>query len=196
MKFFQWFGILIIFSYSGCDSLFSTREPEQPISRQSNWIPPISPQQVVLNMQNAVYERNVDNYIRCLIDSAYSIYRFSFFPDLQIAADHAAVFLDWDRRREQSVMKQAFSLVPAVKVSNLIFTDETWEITSSDQAIFGAQYTLELQHSQTSLDTIFKGYATWNLAQDNRGEWAIHTWIDNQVTNARSWSFLKAILGG
>ena len=70
--------IWILIFYVACKSLFSTREPESPVDPRSNWIPPLSADQVFLNFQNAIYDRHVENInLRLILRSAQIILRFS-----------------------------------------------------------------------------------------------------------------------
>ena len=186
---------ILIIAASGCD-LFSTRTPEEPKSRQSSWIPPLSPNQAVLNMQNAVYERNVENYIQCLADTAFFRRSFIFIPDPQAASIHPELFSSWSREKERMVMLQLFALVPANAASFLVLEEEAWSIIGAEEAVYTARYRLEVHHNQPNLDTVYRGHLNWEMAPDSRGHWVIVKWTDNGVDTARSWSLLKGQLGG
>lgn len=191
-KYLVWFFLLFL----ACDSLFSTREPESPKNPQSSWKPPLSPEQVLPNLQSAIFERNLENYVRCLVDPSFSDRIFYFNPDPEVNANYAEVFNSWNRDKERTVMQQAFSIVPTDSVSYVQFTDETWEIVVPDSAVLVSQYRLELHHTQSTLPSVYKGHVTLSLASDRRGEWSIYRWIDNGVSGFSSWSLLKASLGG
>ncbi len=178
-----------------CD-LFSTRMPEEPKTRQSRWIPPLSPNQTVLNVQNAVYEKNTDNFMQCLADTSFYHKNFDFIPDPQIASLHQELFNSWNRDKERMVMLQLFALVQPDASSFLVLEEDTWNIIGAEEAVFSARYRLEVHHDQSNLDRVFRGYLIWEMAPDNRGHWVIIKWTDNSVEAARSWSFLKAQLGG
>ena len=186
-------GIVLAVS---CDSLFSTRDPEPPVNSQSGWKQPLSPEQVLLNMQSAVAERHVENFVRCLVNASFSEETFRFEPDPDVSADHAGVFDGWTVAKEQTVIQQAFSLVPMDSSSLLAFGEEIWQSISADEAVYDALYTLELPHTRSSLSTSFEGRLTFTLSPDQRGEWSIHHWIDNAVGDSPCWSLLKAVLGG
>jgi hypothetical protein len=189
--------ILICVCVLACDSLFTTREPEDPKGTQSNWIPPLNPDQVLLNLQNAMFERNVENYIRCLVNPLYSNRVFRFDPDPEIAANYPDVFATWDRSQEETVIQQAFSIVPADSASFLQFTEDVQEIIAADSAVYIREYRLELHHGQSGLDVVYEGYVEFRLIPDDRGEWTIVHWIDNRTGETEPpWSLLKASLGG
>lgn len=179
-----------------CQNPFSTRKPEQPVVSRSNWIPPVSPDKVLVNLQSSVAERNTENYIRCLADPSYSSRAFRFNPNPETASNHPGVFLKWGVDKEQTVVQQAFSLVPPDSACFLTWTKIIREITSSDTAILVRQYRLEIHHKPSDISTVFEGHAEFRLASDQRGEWIIYLWTDNSVSGSVSWSDLKATLGG
>ena len=192
-----WIYLFVIsLSILGCKSIFSTRKPEPPITSQSSWIPPLNPGQVLVNLKNAISERNVENYIRCIVNPSFSKKTFHFSPDPKVAADYPELFKNWNRDKEEAVIKQAFSLVPTDSISFLDFTEGIKEIVTSDSAVFVRRYRLELHHTQSNLPRVYEGQAEFWLAPDQRGEWSIYQWIDNGLVKSSSWSFLKAALGG
>ena len=187
-------GILLLFF--ACDSLFSTRDPELPVNPQSNWIQPLSADQVLINLQNAISDRNVENYTRCIVNPLYSSRVYRFDADSEVAANHPDVFQSWDRDKEKIVMQQAVSMVPSDSAFYLAFIEEIQEIVVSDSAIIVRKYRLGLHHTESSLPNVYEGHVEFWLAPDKQGEWSIYRWIDNSVTDCPSWSLLKASLGG
>ena len=186
----------LLFSNLACDSLFSLRDPESPKDTQSSWIPPLSSDIVLINLQNAILERNIENFIRCFSDPAYSDSIFNFDPDQEIAATYPEVFINWTLEDERVVLQQVFSYIPEDSSSYLLLTNEVWQTVVPDQAILAANYNLELNHTQSTLDQSYIGYLEFHMLTDRRGEWSIYRWIDSAVAELTSWSELKAILGG
>ncbi len=184
------------FVFTVCESPFATRQPEPPINPQSGWRQPLSPEQTVQNLQNAVFERNVENVIRCIVDPEYSDQSYHFEADPEVLSVHSPVFIDWSREKEQAVVQQVFSYVPKDSASFLLMTDQIWEMVVPDNAILAARYQLELHHTQSNLSTRYEGYMTLWLSPDRRGEWAITRWRDQGISGFSSWSLLKATLGG
>ena len=181
---------------TACKSLFSTREPESPEDPRSEWIPPLSADQVFINLQSSISDRNVENYIRCLVDASFSDRTYHFEPDPEVAANYAEIFRSWDLSKEEAVIQQAFSRLPPDSAGFLLFTEDVRETMASDSAVIVKKYLLELHHVQTGLSTVFEGYMEAWLAPDQRGEWSVYHWIDNGLTGQPSWSLLKASLGG
>lgn len=173
------------------------RDPEEPKDPSSNWIPAYNPEQVILNFQNAIAERNIENYMHCFIDSANSSRVFCFNPDQNVGADHPELFESWSLQKEENIMQQAFSLVPSDSISRLQFTEKIREVITSDSVITVQKYKLEFRHTETSLPRIYQGQVEFWLASDFGGEWAIYHWIDFDVDpDFPSWSYFKVSLGG
>jgi hypothetical protein len=181
---------------SACRNPFDTRKPEPPVVSRSTWIPPLSPDKVLVNLQNAIAERNTENFVRCLADPSYSARAFRFDPDPETAANHPGVFLKWGTEREQAVVTQVFSLVPADSACYLTWTKLLREITTSDTAVMVRQYRLDIHHRPSAMPSVFEGHAEFRLACDQRGEWMVYLWTDNSLAGSTSWSELKAMLGG
>lgn len=190
----RWIGLILFFI--GCGNPFSIRDAEPPKNPSSNWIPPYSAEEVLLNFISAVKERNINNYMRCLIDTANSNAVFNFIPDPIVAAEYPSVFTTWDTEKENTIMNLAFSQVPSDSISTLEFTEDIEEIITPDSVVFIKKYHLTLHHTESSYPTIYEGQAEFWLAEDQQGWWAIYHWIDNSISEYRPWSYLKAVLSG
>ena len=188
--------LLFVILFSGCDNLFSTREAEPPKTQRSTWNPPFSPDIVLDNLKNAILERNVENFVKCLIDTAYSNRTYVFTPNDQVLSSHLDLFLVWNRYSEQLAIQQMFSIVPEDSLAYLQYPSEIRNVVTADSAIFDREYHLEIHHIQPELPTVYEGRMELWIAPDEKGEWAIYRWIDYSATDYASWSFLKASLGG
>jgi len=186
---FLLFGIMIIFC--ACRSPFSTREPETPVENQSSWMPPLSPELVLTNLQNAILERNSENFIRCL-SSAERTYTFT--PDPDVMANYGEIFNNWNITNEQTVIQQVFSLVPSDSSAFLIFPVDVREVPGADSTIFLKKYLLEIHSLQDDLPKIYEGQVEYWLYPNTQGEWSIYKWIDFTLGGSQSWSYLKALL--
>jgi len=179
-----------------CEWPFATRDPEPPVSSQSAWVIPVSPEMVLSNLQKAIKEKSVEYYIRCLTDSSYSSKVFKFSPDPEVSAQYSGIFTNWTTQKEESVVRQVFSLVPDDSTCSLDMTLAS-ETVASDSALLVVDYTLKIGHTGTVLTTgVFKGRSEFWLAPDVRGEWSIYNWIDHRTSDSEPWSLLKAKLGG
>lgn len=174
-----------------CRSLFSTRDPETPVESQSSWIPPLSPELVLMNMQNAILERNSENFIRCLSSSERL---YVFIPDPDVMANYGEIFNNWNLISEQTAIQQVFSLLPADSTAYLLFPEDIREVQGADSTVFVKKYLLEIHPLQTELPTIYEGQVEYWLYPNAQGEWSIYNWTDFAVEGAQSWSYLKALL--
>ncbi len=71
--------VILLFLH-GC-GLFDSREVEPPTESRSTFIQPTSPDLVLTNLIFSISEKNLDNYMRCFVDSNFSNKRFRYFPD-------------------------------------------------------------------------------------------------------------------
>jgi hypothetical protein len=188
--------IVLILFFMGCGNPFSIRDAEEPANSSSNWTPPHSADEVLINLIAAIEERNIENYMRCLIDSSNSSADFRFDPDPILAVEYASVFSDWNDQKEKAIMNLAFSRVPTDSLSKLVFIEDIKEISAPDSVVFIKKYCLELHHTDVSLPVEYKGQVEFWLSEDQQGWWAIYRWIDNSVSGCRPWSYLKAVLSG
>jgi len=188
---------ILILGCMGCKNPFSTRKPEPPETAQSQWVPAHSPDQVLLNMQNAIAERNVENYIRCLADSGSTGRVFRFDPDLEVANQFPGMFTRWNLEKEEKVFRQLCALVPKDSVFSLSWEEIQQELTTPDTAVFVRRYRMEIHTPQDrfSLPKVYQGIGEFRLIENTQGEWVIYRWIDNGVSGSKSWSYLKASFG-
>jgi hypothetical protein len=199
----RWLGGLVLSLFVGlailtlsCANPFATREPEVPSRQASSWIPPQSPEIVLINLRNALVQKNVENYLRSLVDSTRSSRRFRFEPDQSAVVANPGVFSNWDVQRERFYLQQLFSVLPEDSVRALDFTPVTSNV-SADTAEFTRSYELRLHHTQQGqgIPAVLRGQATFWLSSDASGNWAIHRWADFSNGRDPSWSVLKAAFG-
>ena len=100
------FTLLVFFH---CENPFATRTAEPPRKSQSNWIQPTSPAYVIINLKNAMQEKNKSNYLRCLADTSVSIKDFLFFPEPAVANANPGVFDRWSKDAESNYINQLYS---------------------------------------------------------------------------------------
>ncbi len=177
-----------------CKSPFATREAEPPSTSQSSWRFPTDPVIVLENMKSAFREKNVGNYMKCLVDSN-SIFRF--LPDEYEAANSAGIFEQWNLSWEQGYINKLFTYIPDDSTGTLSFSiDKTDD--SPDSVLISADYTLDLHHIlMTGYPRQGKGKAEFCFKTQN-GYWVITRWedhetiVDSTSTRLPSWSTIKA----
>jgi len=177
-----------------CRNPFATREAEPPTEGRTSWQFPTDPLLVLQNMKVAIKEKNVENYMKCLIDS---VNLFHFIPDQYEASNNAGIFEQWSLAHEQSYINKAFTSIPddsmrALKFSNIQRSE------FPDSALIRADYTIELHHVLAgSYPTLGKGQADFWFVRRN-GYWVITRWldfetrVDTSALRIPSWSSIKA----
>ena len=121
----------------GC-GIFETRPVEPPTEIRSTFIQPTSPDIVLTNLNYAVVEKNLDNYMRCFVDTNFSLRRFRFFPDA-FSQSSFPVFNNWSLNNERVYYSNLISFTPPSSSSNL-FPDNIIISTSIDSAIVDMNY--------------------------------------------------------
>ncbi|UCE04522.1 MAG: hypothetical protein JSW07_12915 [bacterium] len=186
--------ILILIVFNACKNPFATREAEPPSEARTSWQFPTDPIIVLQNMKVAIEEKNVENYMKCLVDS---INLFQFTPDQYEASNNAGIFEQWTLAHEQSYINKAFTSIPDDSTRTLKFSN-IQRNEFPDSALIRADYTLELHH------ILGQSYPIAGIGQldfwfiRRSGYWMITQWLDFETrvdtTAARfpSWSTIKA----
>jgi len=183
--------IVILFFLVSCQNPFATRDPEDPSGEQTLWIQPIAPEIVITNLQSAIKERNIENYIRCfgLIDEVRK--NFSFFPEISVANNFQGIFVNWGISEERIYMNNIFGLTHADSISSLRFTDIT-EIQFGDSVSTTKEYDLFIAHTNPSAPVIVNGRMVLNIRKGPDALWYISSWSDFKTSSSSVWTLLKA----
>lgn len=177
-------------SYIGC-GLFSSRTVEPPSEPRSTYIQPTSPDIVLTNLNFSIAEKNLDNYLRCLIDPNFSERVFRFFPDA-VSQSAYPVFLTWNLTNERNYYSNLISFTDETASSNLFLSNTTIN-TGIDSAIIDSDYILVYEHNKQNVAKIVKGKLRFIMGIDARSLWSIHSWYDFiNDNNDTTWSVLKA----
>lgn len=169
---------------SGC-SLFSTREPEDPVTDSGSFVQPDTPEQVVENVRSAVAELNTLNYRRSLADE------FVFRPTAAAVA-RESIFDAWGRAQEEQYFSTMAAAAELGSGHSLSLNDESFTVLSEDQFVLDATYVLGVNHQRTEVPTEVQGRLQWVIVQGSDGLWAITEWTDQEFGSFPSWSDLKA----
>ncbi|MCS7053684.1 MAG: hypothetical protein NZM09_08110 [Ignavibacterium sp.] len=180
---------LIIFSLVSCD-LFNTREPQAPDQGRSNFIPPTEPQIVIQNLKNSFIDKNVQNYLACLVDTIFVNKKFKFLPSSEAASSFAFLVLDWNIADERKYFNSVVSKVPKDFPISLNLNDENYSSLTADTLVYTASYFINVPHSSSEPKN-YAGNVQFNLVRDSRSNWSIYYWKDTRSSNLPSWSELK-----
>jgi hypothetical protein len=174
-------------------SLYSCqlREAESPVTSRTTFVPPTSPDLVMVNLQFSVIEKDVNNYMACFVDTSYSTKRYTYVPDV-VSGIQYPIFRFWNITSEKTYFSSLLSLTNSSSVSSLEFTNQTLN-SFADTAFFDADYNLQVEHQKTNVAKTLKGKIRLILGSDSRNLWSIHRWIDFKSNNTdTTWSVLRA----
>ena len=179
-----------------CKTPFSTRDPESPNSNQSSWIQPTSPSYVMTNLRNAIAEKNITNYMRCLADTSLSSKQFRFVAEATGANANPGLFLRWGIEEERNYLNQLILFLPKDSTSQVSLSSLK-EDTFPDSAILIQDYRLITKYKCEAGECpkVMSGQAEFRLIRNTEDFWYIHRWSDYATGDEPSWSALKAKFG-
>ena len=193
---YRTFYVLAIVVLLGCKTPFSTRKPEKPKSEQSSWIQPTSPSFVMANLRNAIAEKNVTNYLRCLADTGHTLKLFRFFPEPSVANAYPGLFDKWGKEQEQNYFSQLLFYMPEDSSSELAL-NLLQENIFQDSVVMLNEYELKCRYQCSDSHCLHKtaGQAEFRLLRTSEDFWYIYRWNDYATGADPAWSELKAYFG-
>lgn len=174
-------GALVV---AGCD-VFSLRDPEPPISESGTFQQPDTPDAVIANIEAAISELNVANYVRSMAED------LEFHPT-PTAEQRDAIWSGWSRTQEQSWFTQLVASASTGGEPRLELNDETLTVLTPERYSLEASYVLTVQHSRVEVASTVQGRLLWVIAQGADSQWRLQEWTDHEVGAEPSWSDLKA----
>jgi hypothetical protein len=175
--------------FPGC-GLFETRDPEPPTGSSSTFVPPTSPDMVLSNLENAVSEKNSENYVRCLVDTLNSSQRYVFFPTATAAGRYAGTFAAWTLQSERAWFASLKALTPKDAPSYLNL-DGGFAVISADSAIYEGKYEMVIRHGVPNISETVRGTLQFVMHTDRNSIWSITRWSDISLQDETSWSEWK-----
>jgi hypothetical protein len=180
-------GLMLI---GGCD-LFSTRTVEPPEDPRSNFTPPTSYDIVIQNMQFAIAEKNLQNYMQCFVDTSFSSIAFEFNADVEALVQYP-ILNNWDLQMERLYYTNLLSLTNAGATSTFFLSNEQ-VFTSLDSAVYDSDYLVVFNHTRETVPKQVKGKLRFILVPNQNNFWAIQEWFDfKNSPEDTTWSVLKA----
>jgi hypothetical protein len=189
-KISKYIVISFIVLLGGC-GLFQTRNSENPVQPRSNFIPPTSPDLVLVNLQSAISDKDLNNYMQCFVDSTFSNRRYNYIPDV-LSQGQYPIFRNWQLYNERIYFNNLLLLTTSQSTSLLFFANST--LTEAvDTAVFDADYLLRVDHQKPNVAKTITGKLRLVMSVDSRNLWAIHSWMDiKSNTSDTTWSVLRA----
>ncbi|HEY6906367.1 MAG TPA: hypothetical protein VI230_02815 [Ignavibacteriaceae bacterium] len=180
--------ILTALVFTGCD-LLQTRDAETPNQPRSNYEQAVTPQQLLSNLVNSLKDKDVQNYINCLIDSSFSNKKFVFSPSSGAQSQYPFLTNDWNIRDEDQYFKNLITRVSDQSPITLSLTNELYS-PQGDSLIYTATYSINVPGNDPGLKD-YQGDLRFNMVRDSRSIWVIYYWQDTKSTALPSWSELK-----
>lgn len=177
-------GLLI----SGCD-LLQTRDAQPPNQPRSNYQQAVSPEILISNLINSFKDKDVQNYISCLVDTSFSTARFNFSPSSGAVAQYPFLSSGWSIRDEEQYFNNVITKVTEGSQITLSLTNEQYS-PQGDSLIYSATYSLNIPNDQAEPKD-YQGDLRFTMIRDNRSVWVIYYWQDTKSTSLPSWSELK-----
>lgn len=182
---------VILLSLTGCD-LFTTRQDEKPDQTKSNWIPPVEAANVIQNLKNSLSDKNVQNYIRCFVDTIFSDKDYNFSASSEALTRYDIFLQGWGLNEERRYFTSITNKVPVDFPISLTLSDQNFSSLSGDSVVYSATYFLNLPvPSGDPLPKNYAGSLQFNMLRDSRQEWVIYFWKDTKSETLPSWSELK-----
>jgi hypothetical protein len=177
--------LLSFVAMEGCD-LFQTREPELPTQNTSTFETPTNHDIVLRNLTFAISENNVENYMRCFVDTTLRPYEFEPSPEEQ------SKFVLWNLESE----RRYFQNLGASLSGTSSFSDSIYSrnVTSGPpaSAIYFMNYLLYVPHQDSRAPRVVRGNIELYMVEDSLHRWSIYRWVDKKTTADSTWSYLKA----
>ncbi len=166
-------------------NLFDTREPANPSLPSFSFRQPIDPSIVISNLQNAVFEKNVANYMNCFVDPVTANRAYTFNP-----SSDGANLVNWDRDDERSYFENLRTSIGENGFSQLTLIPQNTPFPI-DTARYEFQYILTALHTKPGVPTTVSGHMELSIGRESGGtRWSIYSWTDHKDT-AETWSRLK-----
>jgi hypothetical protein len=172
---------------AGCD-LFTTRDPEDPISGGTPAEIATSPDEVMDRLQASVQLRDPELYMIVIDDE----FRYEATPS---AYEDVLFFAQWGVDDEDRFIRQLLSpgILPADSTAEWNF-EEVDRTEWGDSVLFRESYRLEVHMTLTELPQVYEGLAQLLLWRGDDGGWRIRRWLDDSGGDAPSMSRLRAAL--
>lgn len=167
----------------GC---FRTREVEPPVTTSSDWVSPTDYTILLSNLERAVGQRNVQNYLRCFRQE-----ELDFQPSTPVLTGNEILWNDWSWQDEQAWFNNVIADLGLNSGNSLSLQQVDLQSFNSDSLRYIGDYELIMNHTDTSLTVQFRGQLEFLCKVNEFNEWEISRWTDYETRVDSSWSRLK-----
>ncbi len=181
--------ILIVVYFTACD-LFNTRDPQKPDQPRSNYKLAVTPEILLENFTNSLAEKNVQNYLNCFSDSAFSGKEFQFISSADANSKYPVLFQVWSKKSEEQYFNNLISHITPDQPITFTKSNEKSSFSGDNGIVYSASYFLVVPHND-EFPKNFEGELQFSLVRDSRAVWTIAQWQDIKSSQNSSWSDLK-----
>ncbi|MEL6256730.1 MAG: hypothetical protein AAFR87_32315 [Bacteroidota bacterium] len=176
-------GLFLLWVLSSC---FQVRNVEPPGIVSSDWVSPTDYEILLQNLQRSVSNTNVQNYLRCFNNDS-----LRFTPVASLFNDNEPIWLAWSIQDEQAYFDNMIQNLSVSTGNSLVLRETELQNVDADSLTYVGEYTLRINHRDTSLTTLFKGQIQLLIKLNEFNEWEISRWQDIELVQDSSWSQLK-----
>lgn len=155
-------------------SLFQTRNPEEPEPSNQSFPPAVSPQIVVDNFIKSFTQKNIVAYSNCFSEEP----GFQFIPSPEALNIYPGIFENWGIDEEKLFATNLFNKFLEEKFPLLFLSNTNFTSPNPDSNLFFADYKIEINSTETSINQNYIGKLQFTLIQNKKGIWSISRWID------------------
>jgi len=177
---------LVILLGLGWGACFRTRTIEPPNTGGSAWITPSDYTILLTNLQAAIGNHDVQNYLRC-----FNQEQLDFQPAASLLNNNEVVWQNWSWQDEQAYFNNMATQLSSLSGNSLSLTEIDLQDVSADSLRYVGNYSLQIFHTDSTLSTLFKGQIQLTVKLNEFNEWEIHRWQDIETSLDSSWSLLK-----
>lgn len=178
---FFWTGGLVLLM--GC---LQIRPVEPPGNANSDWISPTDYEILLDNLKRSLGQGNTQNYVRC-----FEVDSFRFFPVARLFNDNETIWANWSAQDEQGYLDNVIANLSVANSNSLVLDQADLQDVSADSLKYVGNYSFRVNHTDTSLTTLFSGQLQLLVKRNTFNEWEIHRWTDIETAQDSSWSELK-----
>jgi hypothetical protein len=171
--------------YAGGCGLFEPRSPEAPTQSSQTFLPATDPLIVISNLQDAIEQKSVPNYMQCLADPLAGVHIFLFVPSSEGTAQYGSLFRTWSTAEEQAYFQNLTTRTTPASI-----TEKTRSL-AADSALLEYDYTLTFENTAAGFPSRASGNLQFALQRSSSNIWTIYRWTDFKTTNDITWSLFK-----
>lgn len=165
---------------------FNTRDVEPPATGSSDWVSPTDYTILLNNLKLSISQKNTQNYLRCFNDDS-----LRFVPATTTRSGNEILWDSWNIADELTWFDNVINKLAIVNGNYLELEQVDLQSFSTDSVKYIGNYTMQLNHSDTTLTTHFRGQVEFVCKVNEYNEWEIHRWSDFETAPDSSWSSLK-----